>query len=930
MKKFLLTLLCAAGLATATNAAVSELYTVQFGPSYDDPDIGSYTASWTATRDGKEWNLVNFNNNSYKNEWTFVKCGRKDYASVGTISSADALPDKISSVVVTIGAVTDTYVKSISLSVADNSEFKNAVVIEAAKADIKAGDLTFNVATPAANKYYKLTFDCAAAKKNGVVQVNKVVFSGEAGESPEYKVATPELTMEKGEWGYQLVMTCATEGASIHYTLDGTAPTAASELYTEPVFIMGESTVKAIALKGEDTSAVITKTFNAPAILDGFGAMLDFPTGTKVEINGAMTAVWQGGSNLYMKDSFGAYMLFYGTNATTFANGDVVNHAEGTYKPYNGLPEVQNYTLGEKSAGTAVAPAEATLDMIAGNMLNHYVKIENVTIAADATDTKGKTYTMTDADEQTALLFNQLGYDMSTLEAGKAYTVTGFVGCFGTGENAKYQLFPVDIVEYTAVDPSVVAAPVIKAVRGDYGYMVEMSCASEGSKIYYTTDETEPTSASEEYTAPLECWEATTYKAIAYVGDKASAVAEFYFNPPYILDSFNGLTDMVAGGEEYNVEFETQMQAIYQSGDYTFVRAPFSRTNMLFYGNAPALVNGDTFFTASGVLKANENGMPCVADVTYGDITEGGTPYEPMEATVAEIVSYMPYEYYVLNGVTVAAGEGEGVFTVTGKSEEGEDATATMKNLLNVTLAAGKYTSITGFVVVAGEDVYFLPVEAVAEGGSEEPTYGTALFDFTDPEVFNAYGITTPADVSTGTNLCGKGESKSITVEKITLTVTVADDATESQLPRVWKSTDGSYALRSYAKTTIAFVPENYKVTIKEIKFESKGKWDANNTYDPNTFDADTKTWAPAAAAEVVAFAAGDGTFTMTNGGRTDIGKVTVKYEVGAAVDEIGISSDDSNAEAVYYNLQGVRVANPSNGIFIKVKGSKSEKVLVK
>lgn len=919
MKKFLLTLLCAAGLATASNAAVSELYTVQFGPSYGDPNIGSYTDSWTATRDGKEWNLVNFNNNRYKDKWTFVKCGRKDNASVGTISSADALPDKISSVVVTIGAVTDTYVKSISLSVADNSDFKNAVVIEAAKADIKAGDLTFNVATPAANKYYKLTFDCAAAKKNGVVQVNKVVFSGEAGESPEYKVATPELTMEKGEGGYQVVMTCATEGAAIHYTLDDTAPTAASDLYTEPVFIMGEQTVKAIALKGEDTSAVITKTFNAPAILDGFGALLDFPTGTKVEIDGAMTAVWQGGSNLYMKDSFGAYMLFYGNNATTFANGDVVNHAEGTYKPYNGLPEVQNYTLGEKSAGTAVAPAEATLDMFAGNMLNHYVKIENVTIAADASN--AKKFTMTDADNKTSVLFNQLGYDMADIEAGKAYTVTGFVGCF----NETMQLFPVEIVEYVAVDPSEVAAPVIKAVRGDDGYQIEMTCASEGSKIYYTTDETEPTSASEEYTAPLECWEATTYKAIAYVGDKASAVAEFYFNPPYILDSFKGLTDMVAGGEEYNVEFETQMQAIYQSGDYTFVRAPFSRTNMLFYGNAPALVNGDTFFTASGVLKANENGMPCVADVTYGDITEGGTPYEPMEATVAEIASNMPYAYYVLNGVTVEAGEGEGVFTVSD-----EDATASMKNLLDVTLSAGKYTSIKGFVVVAGEDVFFLPVEAVAEGGSEEPTFGTALFDFTDPVVFNTYGITTPEQVSSGTDLCGKGESKSIKVEKITLKVTAPGDARDNQLPKVWKNTDGSYMLRNYAGTTIAFVPENDKVTIKEITFENTKDWGSSNTYVPDNFNSTSKTWIPAAA-EVVTYAAEDNTsFTMNVAAKTFFGKVTVKYEVGAGVEEIGVSSDDSDAEAVYYNLQGVRVANPSNGIFIKVKGSKSEKVLVK
>lgn len=920
MKKFLLTLLCAAGLATASNAAVSELYTVQFGPSYGDPNIGSYTDSWTATRDGKEWKLVNFNNNN--NKWNYVKCGRKKVASVATITSNAALADKISSVAVTIDKMTVSSVNSIKLSVAGKSDFTDAVDVTADSKDFKAGGCTLNftVATPAADKYYKLIFDCAAASDNGVIQLSKVVFSGEAGESPEYKVATPELTMEKGEWGYQVVMTCATEGAAIHYTLDGTAPTAASDLYTKPVSIMGEQTVKAIALKGEDTSAVITKTFNAPAILDGFGAMLDCPTGTKVEINGAMTAVWQGGNNLYLKDSFGAYMLFYGTNATTFANGDVVNHAEGTYKLYNGLPEVQNYTLGEKSAGTAVAPAEATLDMIAGNMLNHYVKIENVTIAADASN--AKKFTMTDADNKTSVLFNQLGYEMPDIEAGKAYTVTGFVGCF----KETMQLFPVEIVEYVAVDPSEVAAPVIKAVRGDEGYQIEMTCASEGSKIYYTIDETEPTSASEEYTEPFYCWGATTYKAIAYVGDKASTVTEFYFDPPYILNSFNDLTEMVAGDEEYNVEFVAHMQAIYQSGDYTFVREPFSRTNMLFYGNAPALENGDTFFTASGVLKANENGMPCVADVTYGDITKGGKPYEPMEATVAEIASNMPYAYYVLNGVTVAAGEGEGVFTVSD-----EAATATMKNLLNLTLAAGKYTSITGFVVVAGEDVYFLPVEAVAEGGSEEPTYGSALFDFTSAEVFNTYDIKTPAEVSTGTILCEKNESKAITVEKITLTVTATEAAENSQLPRVWKNTDGTYALRSYNNNIVTFSPAESKVVIKEIVFESvnKGKWDANNTYDPNTFDKTTKTWTPAAS-EVVAYAAEDGSFTMTNAGRTDIGKVKVKYEVGAGVEEIGVSSDDSDAEAVYYNLQGVRVANPSNGIFIKVKGSKSEKVLVK
>lgn len=41
------------------------------------------------------------------------------------------------------------------------------------------------------------------------------------------------------------------------------------------------------------------------------------------------------------------------------------------------------------------------------------------------------------------------------------------------------------------------------------------------------------------------------------------------------------------------------------------------------------------------------------------------------------------------------------------------------------------------------------------------------------------------------------------------------------------------------------------------------------------------------------------------------------------------ITADDVDAPEVFYNLQGMKVANPENGIFIKVKGSKSTKVVL-
>ena len=43
-----------------------------------------------------------------------------------------------------------------------------------------------------------------------------------------------------------------------------------------------------------------------------------------------------------------------------------------------------------------------------------------------------------------------------------------------------------------------------------------------------------------------------------------------------------------------------------------------------------------------------------------------------------------------------------------------------------------------------------------------------------------------------------------------------------------------------------------------------------------------------------------------------------------------GVEMEDANAPIEYYNLQGVKVANPSNGIFIKVQGNKASKEYIK
>lgn len=58
---------------------------------------------------------------------------------------------------------------------------------------------------------------------------------------------------------------------------------------------------------------------------------------------------------------------------------------------------------------------------------------------------------------------------------------------------------------------------------------------------------------------------------------------------------------------------------------------------------------------------------------------------------------------------------------------------------------------------------------------------------------------------------------------------------------------------------------------------------------------------------------------------------VFISYGLGgSAIDGVTADTDAPDAPVIYYNLQGIRVENPSDGIFIRRQGDRSDKVLVK
>lgn len=131
----------------------------------------AYTETWTAKKGTYEWAITGFNNNSWK--WQYIRCGRKNNASVASIATKSAMTEAIRKVVVTIDSVTVANVNSIKLVVATNADFTEGTT-EIALDNITTGDVAFNISNSQANCYYKLVFDCKSGSGNGFVQVSAI------------------------------------------------------------------------------------------------------------------------------------------------------------------------------------------------------------------------------------------------------------------------------------------------------------------------------------------------------------------------------------------------------------------------------------------------------------------------------------------------------------------------------------------------------------------------------------------------------------------------------------------------------------------------------------------------------------------------------------------------------------------------------------
>ena len=77
------------------------------------------------------------------------------------------------------------------------------------------------------------------------------------------KPSAPSFSPASGKYleTQSVTLTTSTEGATIHYTLDGTTPTSASATYSTALNISATTTIKAVAIKNEVSSSVASATY---------------------------------------------------------------------------------------------------------------------------------------------------------------------------------------------------------------------------------------------------------------------------------------------------------------------------------------------------------------------------------------------------------------------------------------------------------------------------------------------------------------------------------------------------------------------------------------------------------------------------------------------------------------------------------------------
>ena len=484
-----------------------------------------YATESEITQNGMTWIVTG---NTMISPW---RIGGKNLSGENRpLYSTSAMSDNITKVVVTNGTATAT-VNSMTLYVSSSADFSNPTTVAGSFTASSTTTFERPASTDWTNKYFKIVYNITAGSSNQYAQLVSVEFYKENG--GQQSVATPTFSPAAGTFteAQNVTISCTTEGATIHYTLDGTDPTANSDTYSTPLAISETTTVKAIAMKqGMSNSSVATATYTIQQLqsittiagLWEFAATAGSSTPSQPNANVTFNDWYVTGvksSQVCVSDGQYGFVIYQSGHG--FVAGDKLSGTVAckVMMYQNHYAEV----MGVKASDLTVVSGQE-VPVLSTAIASLEVRNYGTAINLGTCSYNGSKFY--DAAGDSITLYNNFNVNpnpINSLEAGKQYNVKGVSIIYWQSNNQTQQIAPrnADDFEEVVGPTEQVATPTFTPAEGEYteAQTVTIACTTQGATIHYTLDGTTPTTNSSTYTAALTISETTTVKAIAVKAD---------------------------------------------------------------------------------------------------------------------------------------------------------------------------------------------------------------------------------------------------------------------------------------------------------------------------------------------------------------------------------------------------------------------------
>ena len=402
----------------------------------------------------------------------------------------------------------------------------------------------------------------------------------------------------------QLVMINeATNGATIYYTTDGTAPSTGSSVFSAPISVSKAETLNAFAVApGRIASNVASTsyTINSASTLqinEGAG----FASSSGMRLVGAATIA---NNALQLTSATGGAHVassWYGTpvnvqafvtdfyfQETTAAGNGFTFTLQNAPAGVRAIGGVANGGLGYQGISSSVA-VKFDLDNDAGEGIDStgfyingaYPTLPAVDLSASGIDLHGSdilhahitydgtTLTLTLIDTITSVSFTTSQAINIPAIVGGISAYAGFTGGTSPGEAATQTILN---WTYVANSTPEAATPTFTPAAGKYvgAQSVAISDAVSGAAIYYTTNGAAPSKSSSLYAAPIAVSANQTLKAVAIVQNYAnSAVASAAYVIAAPAPTYTPAAGKYTGAQSVSISDAVSGAAIYYTTDGT-------------------------------------------------------------------------------------------------------------------------------------------------------------------------------------------------------------------------------------------------------------------------------------------------------------------------------------------------------------------------